>query len=70
MNKKMKMKRKKSNLHVKPGYVSAELNFTDKETYPSDRDDTDNLNEHPNFDNEMASFDKNTIEFLKKIIFI
>ena len=62
--------KKKSNLHVKPGDVSAELNFTDKETYPSDRDDTDNLNEHPNFDNEMASFDKNTIEFLKKIIFI
>ena len=67
MNKNIKMK-KQSNIHEKPGDVSVKLNFTDTESNPSDRYDTDHLSKIPNFDNDMAPFDKTTVEFIQKII--
>ena len=46
------------------------LKFSDTESDPSEKYDTDHLNKHPNSDDDMASFDKITIEFLQKYIFI
>ena len=63
INKKIKLTRKKSTW--KPGDVSAKLNSMDTESDPSDGDDSDNLSKHTNFDDEMASFDKTTIEFFQ-----
>ena len=56
----------KSNLHGKPEEVSARLNFTDTESDPPDRGETDYLKKHPNFDDGMASFDKTTARFLQR----
>ena len=68
-NNKIKMKIKKRYLHGKPGDVSEELNFTDTESDPSDRDDTDNLIKHPNVDDDMAYFDNTTVGFIQKLHF-
>ena len=68
MNKKKKMKKKKC-LHGKPGDIPEKLNFTDTESYPSVGYDTDNLSKHTNFENDTASFDKTTVEFLQKLYF-
>ena len=48
-------------LHGKPGDVAAKLNFVDTESDSSDRDDTDHLCTHPNFYDDVASFDKKTV---------
>ena len=57
-----KNEERKRNLHGKQGYVTEKLNFnSDSESYPSDGYDTEHLSEHPNFDDEMASFDKTIV---------
>ena len=65
-----KNKGKKLIIHGKPGYVSAKLNFNSKsESDPSEGDDTDHLIKHPNFDGDMAYFDKTTVQFIQKHYF-
>ena len=46
------------------------LNLRETESDPPDGDGTNNLSKHPNFDYVMTSFDKTTVEFLQKFIFI
>ena len=60
----------RENLHGKPGDVSAKLNSnSDSNIDPSDGDVTYHLIKHYNFDYEMASFYKTTVQFLQKINF-
>ena len=46
--------------------VSAKFNFADTESDQSDRDDTYHLSMYPNFDGDVASFDKTTDELFQK----
>ena len=63
-----KDKGKKIILHVKPRYVSSQLNFnSESEGGPSEGDGTDILSKHANFDDSMASIDKATVQFLHNL---
>ena len=61
---------KKSNIHGKPGDVSAKLNFIDSGSDSSDDYETHHLGKNSNLGDDMASFDKTTVLFLQNIIFV
>ena len=66
-----KNEEERKNLHGKPGTVAAILNFNSKiESDASHKEETCHLSKHHNFDDIMASFEKATVQFLPKFIFI
>ena len=70
INKKGSKNEEGINLHVKPGNVAEHLHSNlESESGPSNTEETCNLSKSHNFDDDMAFFDKTTIQFLQHLHF-